>query len=92
MPQSKYKHQVLEEVDRAEEEPQVEMPQLVEEALQVGALHPVEEVHQEVVLRAEEHQGADLQAEDNHQHNKPKRHNQYPNKPDHDMNPYVVPK
>ena len=34
----------------------------------------------------------DLPEEDNHPHSKPKRHNQYPNKPDHDTNPYVVPK
>ena len=55
---------------------------LQEEVLQEEVLQ--EEVHQEEV-----HQEEDPQEEDNHLHSKLKRHNQYPNKLDHAMNPFV---
>ena len=54
-----------------------------EEALQ-------EEVLQEEAPQEEERQEEDLQVEDNQRRNKPKQHNQYPNKPVHDMNQYVA--
>ena len=62
-----------------------------EEALQEAVLQ--EEVLQEEVLQEEVHQEEapqeeDPQEEDNHLRNKLKRHNQYPNKLDHAMNPF----
>ena len=61
---------------------------------------PPEEAHQEEALQGEapqaEHQeeeeeprAEDLPEEDNHLRNKPKWHNQDPNKLDHDMNLYM---
>ena len=41
---------------------------------------------EEVLQEEEDPQEEAPQEEDNHLHSKPKRHNLYPNKPDHDMN------
>ena len=60
---------------------------LQEEAHQEEVALP-EEALQEEVLQEEAHQEEDPQVEDNHLCNKPKRHNQYPNNPDHTMNRY----
>ena len=57
-----------------------------EEALKEEAALPEE------ALQEEAPQEEDPQEEDNHPHNKPKRHNQYPNKPAHDTNLYAAQK
>ena len=59
---------------------------LQEEVLQEEVLQ--EEVLQEEVRQEEALQEGDPQEEDNHLHSKLKRHNQYPNKLDHAMNPF----
>ena len=70
--------------------PEVEEAHL-EEAHQEEVLQ--EEVLQEEVLQEEVHQEEapqeeDPQGEDNHLHSKLRRHNQYPNKLDHALNPF----
>ena len=71
------------ELEEAHQE-EVSLPEeaLPEEVLQEEVL--LEDAHQEEALQEE-----DLPGEDNHQRSKPKWHNQDPNKPDHDMNPFV---
>ena len=69
------------EVEEAHQEEAHQEAVLQEEVLQVEVLQ--EEVHQEEAPQEE-----DPQEEDNHLHSKLKRHNQYPNKLDHAMNPF----
>ena len=64
----------------------------LEEAHQEEVAFPEEALQEEVLLeeapQEEAPQEGDLPEEGNHLHNKPKRHNQYPSKPDHAMNQY----